>query len=291
MVNFRKIIFCATGRKTANMKIHIAADMEGITGVVNWDEVDPKHPDYARFRRLMTGDVNAAIRGAFEGGANEVTVSDGHNAGRNILIEELDGRARLISGSRSPLSMVQGVEAGVSGVIFVGYHARVGTQNAILEHTWSNERVADLWIQGKPTGEIGLNAAVCGHFEVPVIMISGDQAACAEAMGLIQGILPVEVKRAHGRMSAELLPPEKTQDMIRETASRAVRNLTLGQASQPLKLSRPIQMAIDFTQSEMADNAALLPGSRRSGRRIEYSAPDTLVLYQAFRVAIELARK
>lgn len=118
------------------MKILIAADMEGITGVVCWDHVNPNHAEYPRFRRLMTGDVNAAIRGAFEGGSSEVIVSDGHNLGRNILIEELDPRARLNSGSPSPLSMVQGIDQGVKGVIFVGYHACIGSQNAILEHTW-----------------------------------------------------------------------------------------------------------------------------------------------------------
>src|SRR4030042_339638 len=107
------------------MKILIAADMEGITGVVCWDHVSPDHAEYPRFRLLMTGDVNAAIRGAFEGGADEVLVTDGHSSGRNILIEELDDRARLNSGSSYPLSMVRGADSGISGVLFVGYHARI----------------------------------------------------------------------------------------------------------------------------------------------------------------------
>ena len=104
------------------MKILIAADMEGVTGVVHWDQVDAQHPEYQRFRKLMTGDVNAAIRGAFDGGADEIVVADGHGSGRNILIEELDARARLNSGSPSPLSMVQGAQGGVSAAMFVGYH-------------------------------------------------------------------------------------------------------------------------------------------------------------------------
>jgi D-amino peptidase len=271
------------------MKILIAADMEGISGVVHWDQVSSKHPEYARFRQLMTDDVNAAIGGAFDGGASEVLVSDGHSFGRNILIEALDPRARLNSGTPSPFSMLQGVDSGVEGVIFVGYHARIGTQNAILEHTWSDERVANLTIQGEPCGEIGLNAAVCGHFEIPVIMISGDLAACAEAQALIPGIEAVIVKKASGRMAAELLPPSVTHEMIGKSASKAVQDLKLGRSAKPHKLQPPIHMAIDFVQSEMADKAALLPGIARTGRRIEYSAPDMITLYRAFQSAVALA--
>jgi D-amino peptidase len=271
------------------MKILIAADMEGISGVVHWDQVSSKHPEYARFRRLMTGDVNAAIRGAFAGGASEVVVADGHASGRNILIEELDPRARLNSGTPSPLSMVQGIDSGIAAAMFIGYHARIGTPYAVLEHTWSDERVANLSIQGEPFGEIGLNAAMCGYFGAPVILISGDQAACSEAQSLIQGIESVVVKKASGRMAAELLPPPVSQEMIQSAAARAVQKLAQGQAAQPMKLTLPIHMAIDFVQSEMADKAALLPGTRRSGRRIEYTAPDMPHLYQAFQSAVMLA--
>lgn len=272
------------------MKILIAADMEGISGVVHWDQVNPNHPEYARFRRLMTADVNAAIRGAFEAGATEVVVTDGHNNGRNILIEELDSRARLNSGSPAPLSMVEGIDQGVDGVMFVGYHARIGTQNAILEHTWSDERVANLSLQGEPTGEIGLNAAVCGHFNTPVILISGDQSACAEAAALIPGIETVITKIASGRFCAELLSPALSHQLIQAAAKRAVENLRNGQSTRPVKMSAPIKMDIDLVHSEMADKAATLPGSTRSGRRISYTAPDMIEIYAAFRAALGMAR-
>lgn len=273
------------------MKILIAADMEGITGVVHWDHVATNHPEYARFRRLMTGDVNAAIRGAFEGGADEVVVTDGHAYGRNILIEELDPRARLNSGTPSPLSMVQGVDNGVHGVMFVGYHARIGSQNAILEHTWSDERVANLWINGELFGEIGLNAAVCGCFKVPVIMISSDQTACAEAKALLGPNLETAVvKQACGRMAAELLPPAVSQQKIQDAAQQAVQRLGQKQAPQPLVIPDPITMTLDFVQSEMADKASSLPDSRRSERRLEYTAHDMLTIYAAFRSALALAR-
>lgn len=272
------------------MKILIAADMEGISGVVHWDQVSPGHPEYARFRHIMTGDVNAAIRGAFQGGANEVVVSDGHSSGRNILIEEMDPRAHLNSGSPSPFSMVQGIDQDVDGMIFIGYHARIGTQNAILEHTWSDERVANVWLNGDPFGEIGLNAAVGGHFNVPLLMISGDQSACAEAQALIGPLETVAVKQAHGRMTAECLSPEEAQQRIQAAATQAVGRLAKGRAPSPLHVGAPITLVIDFVHSEMADRAAMLPGSQRSGRRLSYTAENTPAIYDAFRVAMALAR-
>ncbi len=205
------------------MKILIAVDMEGVTGVVHWDHVNTTHAEYQRFRSLMTNDVNAAVEGAFTGGAGEVTISDGHAYGRNILVEDLDPRARLNSGTPAPLSMVQGADLDVSAVFFVGYHARAGSQNAILDHTWSDTRVANLRLNGELYGEIGLNASVCGHFGVPVIMISGDQTACGEAAALLGPVEQAVVKRASSRMAAECLPPGISANLISEAAERAVR--------------------------------------------------------------------
>ena len=207
------------------MKILIAADMEGITGVTNWDQVTPGHPEYARFRKLMTGDVNAALRGAFAGGADEVVVADGHWNGSNILIEELDARARLNSGSPSPLGMLQGIERDVDGVLFVGYHARQGSQFAVLDHTWSNTCVSNVWLNEKPAGEYTLNAALAGHFNVPVLMISGDQIVCAQAVEQIGALETAVVKQANGHFSAECLPPDVTQKLIQTASQRAVKNL------------------------------------------------------------------
>ena len=152
------------------MKILIAVDMEGITGVTAWDQVTPGHAEYTRFRKLMTQDVNAAIRGAYEAGAAEVIVADGHWNGSNILIEELDPRAKLNSGSPSPFSMMEGIDETVNAVFFIGYHARNGSPYAILDHTWSSRTVANVWLNELLTGEYGLNAAVAGHFGAPIIM-------------------------------------------------------------------------------------------------------------------------
>jgi D-amino peptidase len=271
------------------MKILIAADMEGITGVTNWDQVDPTHAEYPRFRHLMTGDVNAAVRGAFEAGADDVVVTDGHELGTNILIEDLDPRARLNCGDFSPLAMSQGVEQDVDGVIFIGYHARAGSQNAILDHTWSSRRVANLYLNDTLVGEYGLNGALAGHFNVPVLMLTGDQTACSQASELLGEIETVIVKTALSRMAAECLPPQVTQPRIQDAAMRAVKRLQHGKAPRPFTFASPVRVTIDFNTSEQADQAALLPGSTRvDGRRLSFTADDMLAAYAAFQAAIAL---
>lgn len=274
------------------MRILIAADMEGISGVVNWDQVTPGHSEYARFRRLMTGDVNAAVRGAFEAGADEVVVADGHASGNNILIEELDPRARLNAGNETSLAMVEGIDTRVQGVLFIGYHARAGSKNAILDHTWSSRSVANLWLNDILVGETGLNAAVCGHFDVPVIMLSGDHTVCAEAMDLLGSIELAAVKHATSRFSAECMTPQVAQEKICEAAARAVSRLLAGHVAPPFRLQRPVEVALEFFDSNMADNAALLPGARRvNGRRIEFSAEDMPTALTSFQAAVALARR
>lgn len=274
------------------MKLLIAVDMEGITGVVSWNHVDPSHTEYQRFRQLMTQDVNAAVQGAAEGGADDIVVTDGHWNGDNILVEELDPRARLNSGSPSPYSMVQGIDQGVDAVLFIGYHARMGTPNAILDHTWSSTRVQNVWLNDRLTGEIGLNASLCGHFGVPVLMISADQAANDEAAAWIPGIREVVVKQASGRGSAEVLVPSITHSLISEGALQAVQNFKAGIAPAPLKTSGPITIGIEFLYSDMADRASVLPGSCRiDGRKLEFTLPDMPAAYRGFRAAVTLAQR
>jgi len=271
------------------MKVLIAADMEGITGVTNWDQVDPHHPEYPRFRRLMTSDVNAAVRGACSGGADEILVVDGHERGSNILLEDLDPCGQLVCGDYSPLSMVQGIDQGIDGVIFVGYHARAGSQNAILDHTWSSRRVANLWLNDILVGEYGLNGAVAGHFNAPVLMLTGDQTACAQASELLGSIETVVVKTAVSRMAAICLPPQVTEERIQQAAIQAVKRLQAGEAPKPFLVKSPVQVTIDYNSSDQADQAALLPGSKRvDGRRLTFTADDMLAAYYAFQAAMAM---
>ncbi len=274
------------------MRIMIATDMEGASGVVHVDQTDPAHAEYRRFREILTSDVNAAIQGASAGGASDFLVTDGHWFSTNILIEKLDPRAQLASGTPSPYSMVQGVENGVDAALFIGYHAMAGTPNAILDHTWSSVRVYELRLNGRPSGEFGLNAAMCGHFGVPVLMVSGDQAVCAEALDWLPGIETAQVKQANGRMAAACLPLESAQQLIRERAERAVRRYLAGSAPPPLKIAVPIQVEVEFHYAHMLDNAALLPGARRlDGRTLAFEAADMEAAYRGFRAAVALAAR
>jgi D-amino peptidase len=263
--------------------------MEGVSGVVDWDHVDPGHQEHARFRQLMTAEVNAAVRGACDAGAEDVLVADGHAHGRNILVEDLDPRAQLHSGSPSPLSMVSGVERDVDGAIFIGYHARAGTEKAILDHTWSGRRVVNLWLNGELIGETGLNAALCGHFGVPVLMVSGDRAVCDEARELLGEIETVAVKEATSRSAALCRSPETVQEAIHKAARRAVERLASGDAPDVFRVSPPVTLAVDLANSGMADGAALLPGVERDGRRISYEAEDIVGGLGAMRSVLALA--
>jgi D-amino peptidase len=270
------------------MKILIAADMEGVTGVTRWEETEPAHNDYARFRRIMTDEVNAAITGAAEAGADEFVVVDGHGNGTNIMIENLDARARLNSGGASPLSMMQGIDSETAGVLFIGYHARGGSQNAVLAHTWSSGRIANVWLNGTLVGEYGLNAAVAGHFGVPVLMISGDQTACAQATELLGALETAVVKKATGYFSAECPSTKITFPMIRKAAKQAVLRLKDSTAPQPFIVKTPVDVTIEFRQPESADRAVRLPGAKRlDGLRIEFTVPDMLAAHAGFRAAVK----
>lgn len=273
------------------MKLLIAADMEGITGVVDWKHVDSYHAEYQRFRRLMTQDVNAAVAGAAEAGVDEFIIADGHADAKNILIEELDARARINSGTPSPFAMVQGVASGVQAAFFIGYHAHMSTEKAVLAHTWSSSLVSNVWMNGKVVGEIGLNAAVCGSFGVPVLLLTGDQAACREAKEWIPSIEVVEVKKASSRHAAECLSPSVIHPLVKQAAARAIKNYQQ-QRVHILKVDLPVTIMIEFLNTGMADRASLLPGlTRINGRRIELSRDDMPSAYRLARSAIALARE
>ncbi|MBK9927872.1 MAG: M55 family metallopeptidase [Anaerolineales bacterium] len=271
------------------MKILVAADMEGITGVTTWEQVTPGHAEYARFRKLMTQDVNAAIRGAMEAGADEIIVADGHWDGSNILIEELDPRARLNTGSPAPFSMMQGIDETVDGVFFIGYHARNGTPNAVLDHTWSSATVANVWLNDILTGEYGLNAALAGHFGVPVIMTSGDQTACAQIVEALGDMETAVVKQAVGRFAAECLAPAMTKQMIFVSASRAVERLLDGDVPDPFILDVPVRVTVEFFTSDMADKVSRIPFTQRDGTRVSFSAREMAEAYSGFRALVGLA--
>lgn len=266
------------------MKVYISCDMEGISGVVAGKQTEMDGEEYKRAQKLMTGEVNAAIEGALAGGASEVLVNDSHGSMRNILIEELNPSAQLISGSPKPLSMMQGIDGGFDAAFFIGYHAQAGTAYSVLDHTYSGIAY-QVSLNGRPMGETGLNAALAGHFGVPVVLVTGDKLLVEEAKALLGTVEGVAVKESYGRYAAKCLVPDAVHDLIREAAQRA-----LSRGGKPFVVKPPITLTVDFTSSAHLDMAELIPGVNRvSGRRIEFIHDDLLTIYKVWRAMLKLA--
>lgn len=269
------------------MKIYISADMEGVGGIVHSDQTDSAHPEYQRGRKLMTAEVNAAIEGALKGGATEVLVNDSHGGMRNLLIEDLNPEAILLSGATKQFSMMAGIDRTFDAAFFTGYHARAGSSFANLDHTWDGPRVVQgIWLNGVEVGEYGLNAALAGYFNVPVVLITGDQTACAQAKELLGADLEtVVVKEALGRASAKNLHPTKLHALIRDAATRAVQR-----KRAPFTFKSPITLRLALARSSQAERCLMMPNVKLvSPRVVEFTHEDYAVLFNAFRALIVLA--
>lgn len=271
------------------MRVYISVDMEGVAGVVHEDQTNPLDPrcapEYARFRRLMTAEANAAVQGALDAGATSVLVNDSHWEMRNLLAEELDEAAQLVSGGPKPLSMMEGVAEGHDAALFIGYHARAGTGGAILDHTYA-DRILDVSLNGRPVGEVGLNAALAGTYGVPVALVSGDSAVAAEARELLgEEMATVVVKEAMGRHAAKSLAPAVACRLIRESVAK-----TLKRRHTPFVLSTPITLEVEFSKTVEADMAELCPGAvRTAGRAVRYVHDEYREVFRAWRAMQNLA--
>lgn len=265
----------AAGQTPARLKVYISADMEGVGGVSTWDKQSgPKGSDYEKFRRLMTLEVNAAIAGAYDGGATEVLVSDSHSDGQNIDPEVLDRRAPMVRAWPRPLGMMQGIDDTFDAVAFVGYHASEGQANAILAHTESASRFFDVKLNGVTVPEAGINAAIAGEFGVPVVFLSGDQTIGQEATRLLGAIETAAVKTAGGFFSGTMLHPEECQQLIREGVKRGVEKR---RQLKPYKLTRPVKLEVTFKRTVDAEIASYFQGVERPrGNVIIYTAHDML---------------
>ena len=271
------------------MRVYISVDMEGVAGVVHEDQTDPIDPrhagEYNRFRRLMTAEANAAVEGALAAGARQVLVNDSHWLMTNILAEELHPAAELLSGNPKARSMVEGVEAGFDAAMFVGYHARAGVGHAIIDHTYT-ERVQEARLNGRAVGELAINAALAGTYDVPVALVSGDQALAVEARELLgAAVETVIVKHAVSRFAARSVAPSEACRRIREGAAAALRR-----SHAPFRLSTPVRLEVDFQLTQMADMAELAPGSvRTAGRTVAFTHEDYREVFRAWRALYNLA--
>lgn len=242
------------------MRIYISSDIEGVAGVVHGEQGRPGNPEYERARRLMTQEVNAAIAGAFEGGATEILVNDSHGPMRNLLIEDLDPRVRLISGKPKPVSMMEGLDAGAAGVFALGYHARAGS-HGILAHTINGFAFARVTVNGTDFGESGLYGGYAGEVGVPVLLVSGDDCLRAEVAPLFAGAEIVEVKRAIMNSCAESMTPKAAREAIRAAAVRAVGR---AKEAKPFRVPPPITVRVQLNSVALADLMSLLPGTERT---------------------------
>jgi D-amino peptidase len=253
------------------MKIYIITDMEGISGICNEQQVQRDKPDYAEGRRLLAADVNAAIDGAFAGGATEVVVNDGHGGGFNFPLEQMDPRARY-ERPNGGLDLMPALDDSFTGLFCVGYHAMAGTLNGFLDHTQSSASWFNYWVNGRRTGELGQCGIWAGSFGVPVLLVTGDRAACEEARDFFGDIETVSVKEGIGRQHARCLHPERAREAIRDAARRA---LELIGTVKPYRVDLPLTLRLEFYRSDMADAVARRPGTRRlDARTVERVVDD-----------------
>ncbi|MDQ3753798.1 MAG: M55 family metallopeptidase [Acidobacteriota bacterium] len=225
------------------MKIYISADMEGVVGVVTGEQLGPQGFEYQRFREFMTQEVNAAIEAAFEAGATEIVVSDSHGNGQNLLIEKLPQNITLVRAFPRPLMMMQGIDETFAGIIFLGYHTGTTNPQGVRAHTMSSARLADMRLKNISLSEGGINAAIAGHFNVPVLMVSGDDAAVKELTALLGDVEGAVVKWSSGFHSARTLMPEAAYGLIREKVKKAIGRM---KDFKPYKLAPPIQLDVRF---------------------------------------------
>src|SRR5512135_1916557 len=274
-------------REPQKLKVYISADMEGITGVVHADQTSPGTAEYAEARKWMVEDVNAAVEGALRAGATEVVVNDSHGSMRNIDPAELHPKAVLISGSPKPLSMMQGIDDSFDAVLFVGYHAGAGTQDAVLDHTISSGVVRGVRVNGVELPELGLNAAIAGVYGVPVVFISGDVAVCRQAKTILGGdVVTAPVKDAIGRTAARLVPMQEARKGIKDRAADAVRHAA---QMKPFKIATPCKFELDFYVSSQADMAMMVPGVQRvNPRTVAFQADEYLKGFRTLRALINL---
>ena len=231
------------------MRVHVISDIEGVAGIVKWGQAGGDLPLYQEARRLYTEEINAAVRGAKAAGATEIVVMDCHGAGgdytfNSLLPDLLDPACEFVVQSEWT-EYTEFLEQGCDAALFVGMHAMAGTPDGVLSHTVSGQAWQALRFNGTLVGETGINAALCGQWGCPVLLVTGDRAVCREATALLGGgLTTVEVKQGLGRFSARSLTATRAREVIEEGAKQALRDLS---AVPPYDPGRPCEIQVDFT--------------------------------------------
>ena len=233
-----------SGQTAKPQRVYMVTDMEGVDGIFDLAlQCEPwKSPRWEESRKLLTGEVNAAVKGLFEGGATDVVVVDGHDGGRTLSVLDIDPRARLLQGR--PFSPTAELDTSYSALIFIGQHAMAGAEKGVLTHTESWDGIQNVWVNNRLTGEIGLIAMLAGSFGIPTIMLSGDTAACQELYGLVPGAECAEVKTGVSRTAALMLSHPAACALISEKARRAMERVP---QIKPYRLAGPVEIKVEFT--------------------------------------------
>lgn len=261
-----------SAQRSDGLKVYISADVEGVGGVVSGRQSSATGAQYGGTREQLTKEVNAAVRAAVDAGASDVLVSDSHGTGQNIIPELLHPAARLVRGFPRPLDMMEGLDGSFNAVMFIGYHAGEQSTGGTLAHTMSGSRILSVRLNGVEVSEAGFNAAVAGHFGVPVVMVSGDDAFAVETRELLGDLETAVVKYSLGRYSAETIPPDSAVSRIRVAAAAALARLG---EFEPFVLDLPITVDVTFKTASAAEVAAFFPGIERVGAHgIRYVASD-----------------
>ncbi len=271
------IVTLAAARAEAQrprLKVHISVDMEGIAGAVTGDRLGPTGFEYGRFREFMTQEALAAVAAAREAGATEILVADSHGNGENLLIEQFPPDVRIVRSWPRELEMMAGIDSTFDVAIFIGYHASTSNVTGVRAHTFSSATLTKVTLNGVEMSEGSWNAAVAGHFNVPVVMVSGDDAAVAEIRRVIGNAEGVETKRSLGFHSAAVLTPAAVQGLIGPAVKAGLaRRATLS----PYKPQGPLVVEVSFKNYLPAEVLAYLPMFERADAHTVRFRPRDMV--------------
>ncbi|MEV8126457.1 M55 family metallopeptidase [Streptomyces sp. NPDC085944] len=268
------------------MQVYISADMEGVTGLVGAQDVQVGGQDYQHGRVMMTEDVNAAVRGALAAGATRVLVNDAHSSMRNLLADQMHPEAELVRGKPKRMGMLEGLDGDFDAVLCVGYHSRAGALG-VLSHSYMGHEIEDMWLDDQPMGEIGFAHATAAALGVPVVMLSGDDAACDEVTAWDAKVVTAPVKYARDRFSARLRPAIEARKTIEEAAAEGVRRAD----SRPRlpRTETTATLAVRWQSATVASQLEAIPGvSLRDSRTVQVAGPAPQ-LYRLFGVFMRVA--
>ncbi|UCE81147.1 MAG: M55 family metallopeptidase [Methanobacteriota archaeon] len=268
------------------MRVHITVDMEGMAGMAHEDQADMKGLDFPRMRELLTNEVQAAIEGAKAGGAKEFVVCDAHDTGRNLIYEKLDKDVTIIEGTAYGEGMMGGISADFDAAFQIGYHSMRDTHAGTIGHTYSYD-IAELYLNDIKMGESGLASAIAGHFNVPVVLVSGDAHAVREAQSLMKDVVGVPTKEGVGVYGAKSLTPDRACELIREGATKAMGKVA---TISPYVVNRPVKLGVVFTRTIMAQYVSQMPlVERTNGESVVYEAKDMIEAFRVFEAMMMIA--